>query len=189
MDLKGLPRPFQLFLATVFTAMITSELGFLFYGAMYWGQIRNVFSSVEHAGNCHLETLVTCAQHLWILSLIAPGLAPVASAASILQRTHPAACAENKKQFVLQANNEFCALFYAWRNQTAVSVDPGWEREPWFDEWFRARCNRPFAVVAVLLALAAYALLAVAGTLAALWATTRWARPPLTTVPIYTMER
>jgi hypothetical protein len=174
---------FHVFAACVFVLMVSSELGFLIYSAYYWSQIRNEFSVVEHVQKCHIATLVSCSQNLWILSLIAPGLAPLAPAVSILLRTYPSACDKCRTEFYAQANNEFCQLFYVVRNETIfpnisnISASQSWENETWFLDWFRKRCDWPFKIIATFVGMSALAFVAVAGTLITIWATCKYPRP------------
>jgi hypothetical protein len=162
--------PFRIFMATVALAMLLSQLGFLIYGAIYWSSIRRIFALVEQENGCPLRALVSYAEHMWCLSMITPGLAPIAAAIAIVIRTDTQTCTASKTEFVRQANNEFYNLYYEWRDDDARAItDENWGESDWFQEWFDQRCDLPHDMVTASLGLLGYAGIAVVGVLALMW--------------------
>jgi hypothetical protein len=136
----------------------------------HFGDLSPVYGRNQ---TCDLPNIVHLAQHIWVMTLIVPGIAPAICSAAIISHTTPSACSENREGFVAQVSDRSSSLYSQWQEEIRGLGWPksGWESTPEFVNWFRNRCTLPNTLLWVFLALFLYAIVAFAVVLVYVWTT------------------
>jgi hypothetical protein len=150
-----LPRQYQVWVGSIILFVVSSQLGFLGYGAWYWSSISDTFSLIPNTDTCSFASLVNASQELWVLSFVAPGIATIPPALTIIYQTNNNQCHTSREYFTNQTLSDYSPLHEVWAQklqawQMPAEVD--WRTTDTFLSWFRNRCEVPGKVISGLLA-------------------------------------